>query len=101
VVIWTTSTKDNKVRTKTIKNGGSEAIWEETFDIIVNDHQAESVYFEVKNRNYFNSDALIGKVKFACADVDYDRHECWIKIFSDYGADAGEILIAACRILEN
>jgi hypothetical protein len=51
VVTWTTSTQDNKVRTKTIENGGTEAIWEETFDITVKDDQVESVYFEVMNRN--------------------------------------------------
>jgi hypothetical protein len=96
--IWTSSTKSNKQRTKTHINGGKEAIWEETFNITVQDDKLESVYFEVKNANKFKYDQLIGKAKFSCADVGSAPNECWIRIYSEHGADAGEVQIKASRI---
>jgi hypothetical protein len=68
------------------------------FNITVENDQLESVYFEVKNANKFKYDQLIGKAKFACADVGSVPNECWIRIYSEHGADAGEVQIKASRI---
>ena len=45
------------------------------------------------------SDKLIGRTKFACADIDYKSVETWVKIYGENGADAGEVKIAAYRKL--
>ena len=98
-VIWTTSTKNFKARTKTFKNGGKRATWEETFTLNVDDVATESFFLEIMNKNGMTPDKLIGRTKFACADIGYKSVETWVKIYGENGADAGEVKIAANRTL--
>ena len=60
-VFWTTSTAKNQLRTKVFKNGGTVAVWEETFTITADDGEAESFYMEVMNKNGIAADKLIGE----------------------------------------
>ena len=98
-VIWTTSSKDFKVSTKTCKNGGKRATWEETFTLTVDNVTTESFFLEIMNKNGLTQDRLIGRTKFACSDIEYDSIETWVKIYGENGADAGEVKIAAYRKL--
>ena len=99
-LIWTSSTKDLKACTKTFKNGGKRATWEETFTLNVDNVATESFFMEIMNKNGLTPDKLIGRTKFACADIDYKSVETWVKIYGENGADAGEVKIAAYRNLE-
>lgn len=96
-LLWTSSTKDSKVHTRTIKNGGRSALWNEIFELTVDNDEKESIFLEVMNKNGLFADKLIGKAKFSCLDIGDDRVENWIRIYSDNGADAGEVKIDACR----
>ena len=95
--IWTTSTKDAKRTTKTIKDGGKSAVWMETFELTVADDQTESIFLLVVNENDILKDKEIGKAKFSCADIIETPVETWIRIYSPNGADAGEVQIQASR----
>jgi WW domain/C2 domain len=95
--IWTTSTKDAKRTTKTIKDGGKSAVWMETFELTVADDQTESIFLLVVNENDILKDKEIGKAKFSCADITETPVETWIRIYSPNGADAGEVQIQASR----
>lgn len=95
--IWTTSTKDAKRTTKTIKDGGKSAVWMETFDLTVADDQTECIFLLVVNENDILKDKEIGKAKFSCSDINETPVETWIRIYSPNGADAGEVQIKASR----
>jgi WW domain/C2 domain len=95
--IWTTSTKDAKRTTKTIKDGGKSAVWMETFELTVADDETESIFLLVVNENDILKDKEIGKAKFSCADIIETPVETWIRIYSPNGADAGEVQIQASR----
>ena len=95
--IWTTSTKDAKRTTKTIKDGGKSAVWMETFELTVADDETESIFLLVVNENDILKDKEIGKAKFSCADITETPVETWIRIYSPNGADAGEVQIQASR----
>lgn len=68
-VIWTTQSKNAKIRTKVSKDTGRSAKWEETFTISVLDDKVESFFIEVFNKNDLTFDRLIGRTKFACSDI--------------------------------
>lgn len=95
--IWTTSTKDAKRTTKTIKDGGKSAVWMETFELTVADDQTECIFLLVVNENDILKDKEIGKAKFSCSDINETPVETWIRIYSPNGADAGEVQIMASR----
>lgn len=95
--IWTTSTSDilPLQRTKTCFDSGQVAKWDEHFVVKIENVSSEFFYVEVMDHNDILDDRLIGKAKFACADLGPTTAEAWIKIYRDDGSDAGEVLIAA------
>ena len=93
--VWTTSTKERKNTTKTIKDGGKSAVWNETFELTVADDNTESIFLLVVNENDILKDKEIGKAKFLCSDIHETPVETWIRIYSPNGADAGEVQIQA------
>ena len=93
--VWTTSTKELKKTTKTIKDGGKSAVWNETFELTVADDNTESIFLLVVNENDILKDKEIGKAKFLCSDIHETPIETWIRIYSPNGADAGEVQIQA------
>lgn len=88
--VWTTSTRNDKRKTKTYADGGPIAVWNEVFELSVMDVEKEFVFVEVKNENFLN-DNLIGCLKIPCAELTSTPTEGWYKLYSEKGANAGEV----------
>jgi Ca2+-dependent lipid-binding protein len=87
--IWTSSSKNAKLNTKVVNNGGKNAKWEETFTVVVVDDRVESFFLEVMNKNDLTFDKVIGRAKFACSDISVTPAEvkCPLRIkivFEDF-----------------
>jgi len=92
--LWITSNK-NKLTTRVHDNGGSQAVWGDSFEVHVANGKHEYLYLECKNKNSFSSDATIGRAKVPIHSfMDNEENkkvEEWFKILTEEGVVSGEI----------
>lgn len=99
--IWSSSIRDKKFKTKTYVDGGSLAVWNETFEIHSDNPVNDFIFIEVKNENNLTSDVTIGRLKLPCSELPRQPVEGWYKIFDDGGDFAGEVhMIVSTKSLQ-
>ena len=85
--VWTSSTRDNKLRTKPHVDGAVGALWNETFQMGVSNVHDEFMFIEVKSQ----SENVIGRVKVSCSEINREASQLWLQIYNDNNEEAGEV----------
>ena len=91
VRLWTSSTRDNKEKTRKASNGGTTALFNDSFNLAVNNLEADFLFLEAISEGLLSTKS-IGKVKVPCIEISSpDPTEKSFKIFGDNGKEAGEV----------
>jgi hypothetical protein len=96
--IWTSCDANNKMRTKTYIDGGSLAIWSETFQLRLKSDETNFIFIEVMNENDMIAHNLIGKLRIPCEDIAEGPSESWYTILDDQNMEAGEVQMLLQRV---
>jgi hypothetical protein len=91
--MWTKQNRDKIYKTKVYENGGTLAIWQETFEVQSNDLSTDIIFVEILSKHLL-ADKVIGRLKIFASEVPNKPEQSWYSIFDEDGAVSGEVQMA-------
>lgn len=100
--LWITTVggPETTVHKTKIHNGGdTNAVWQDSFFLDVEDFNNLHIYFVVMNSNSIASDKVIGRGSIPCSAAPENPTDMWVKVYrEDSGAEAGDVCLSVSRL---
>jgi hypothetical protein len=91
VRLWTSSTREDKKKTRKSSVNGTTALYNDTYSLAVNDVHSDFLFVEVLSEGLMSSKS-IAKVKIPCIEISsYQTPEKFFKMYGDSGRESGEV----------